>query len=239
MSMKTTIISIVFVAATTLFCLPVLSQITGAHPQHEVEYQEDIKYKDFRFALGGGYALRAGSVQKLNNKVLDDMSAKLRHGFTVDADAQYFFKKSWGLGLNANMGSFSTSGGNFKIPGVEGTVNDYKETQRLIYIGPSFASRMESDKFILLVTIGFGGVYYTDDMIINGVELNLNQTTFGTNISISGEYKLNNKMGLGLKVSSTAASIDSMNFQGQKIETEEKVSASNFAASVFLSFRSW
>ena len=47
MSMKTTIISIVFVAATTLFCLPVLSQITGANPQHEVEYQEDIKYKEF------------------------------------------------------------------------------------------------------------------------------------------------------------------------------------------------
>lgn len=237
--MKTNIISIVFVAVTTLFCLPVSAQIDATVSQYEVAYKQDIKYKDFRFALGGGYALRAGNVQKINDKVIDDMSAKLRHGFTVDADAQYFFNQTWGVGLNANMGSFSTSGGNFKIPGVEGTINDYKETQRLIYVGPSFASRMESDKFILLVTIGFGGVYYMDDMNINGVELNLNQTTFGTNISISGEYKLNNKLGLGLKVSSTAASIDSMNFQGQKIETEEKVSASNFAASVFLSFRSW
>ena len=237
--MKTNIISLILVAASTLFCLPVFSQINNANPQREVEYQQDYKYKDFRFAVGGGYAYRVGTIEKTNDRIIDDMNKKLRHGFTIDTDAQYFFKETWGLGLNANMSSFSTSGSGFSIPDLEGTIQSYDETQRVIYVGPSFAMRLETGKFLLLGTIGAGAIFYADNMTINGVEVNGTKTTFGTNISLSGEYKMNNKMGVGLKLSSTGGSVDSINFQGQKIDSEEVISLDNIGVSIFLSFRSW
>lgn len=237
--MKTNIISLIFVAVATLFCLPVFSQINEATPQREVEYQQDYKYRDFRFAVGGGYAYRVGTIEKSNDRIIDDMNKKLRHGFTIDTDAQYFFKETWGLGLNANMSSFSTSGSGFTIPDLEGTINSYDETQRVIYVGPSFAMRLVTGKFLLLGTIGVGAIFYADNMTINGVEVNGTKTTFGTNISLSGEYKMNNKMGIGLKLSSTGGSIDSMNFQGQKFDSDETISLDNIGVSIFLSFRSW
>lgn len=237
--MKTNIISLVLVAVATLFCLPVFSQINDATPQREVEYQQDYKYRDFRFAIGGGYAYRVGTVEKTSDRIIDDMNKKLQHGFTIDTDVQYFFKETWGLGLNANMSSFSTSGSGFTIPDVEGTVHSYDETQRIIYVGPSFATRLETDKFLLLATIGLGPIFYADNMTINGIEVNGTKTTFGTNISLSGEYKMKNKMGIGLKLSSTGGSIDSMNFQGQKFDSDEAISLANIGVSIFLSFRSW
>ncbi len=237
--MKTNIISLVLVAVATLYCLPVFSQINDATPQREVEYLQDYKYKDFRFAVGGGYAYRVGTIKKTNDRIIDDMNKKLRHGFTIDTDAQYFFKETWGLGLNANMSSFSTSGSGFTIPDVEGTVNSYDETQRIIYVGPTYALRMETGKFFLLGTIGFGPIFFMDNMTINGIEVNGTRTSFGTNISLSGEYKMSNKMALGLKLSSTGGSIDSMNVQGQSFDSDEVISLANIGVSIFLSFRSW
>ena len=238
--MKTKIISIVFVALTTLFGMPAFSQITDVNPQHEVEYQEDLKIKDFRFAIAGGYAYRVGSIDKTNEQIIIDMSKELRNGYTIDADAQYFFKETWGIGLNANMASFSTSvNGSFTMPGIDGTINSYIESQRVLYVGPSFATRLESEKFLLLASIGVGPIFFMDNITINGLEFNGKQTTLGTNITLSGEYKLNNKMGLGLKLSSTGGKIDSVNLNGQNVKTVEDVSLANFTASVFLSFRTW
>lgn len=236
--MKTNIISLVFVAVATLFCVPIFSQINDATPQREVEYQQDYKYKDFRLAVGGGYAYGLGSIDKTDNTAIDDMGEKLRHGYVIDADAQYFFKQAWGLGINANMCVASTSGGGFTIPDV-GTINSYKETQRILYVGPSFNSRNETDKFLLITSIGLGPLFFMNNININGVEGNGNQTTLGINVGVSGEYKMNNKVGLGLKLAYTSGSIDSVNFEGQKIDAGKSSSISHLTASLFLSFRSW
>lgn len=240
--MKKNLITIAFMAMVVLFCLPGYSQITDATPQHEVEYEQDakIKYKDFRFAVGGGYAYSVGKIEKTNNQVIDDMNKKLHHGFTVDGDAQYFFKETWGIGLNANMSSFSTSASSsFTMPDVEGTISSYNESQRTIYVGPSFVTRHETDKFLLIGSVGFGPIFFMDNASINGIEVNGTQTTLGTNISLSGEYKMSNKMGLGLKLSSTGGTINSLNFNGQNIKSKEPLSLANVTASLFLSFRSW
>ncbi|MDD2476490.1 MAG: outer membrane beta-barrel protein [Dysgonamonadaceae bacterium] len=237
--MKTNIISIVILAVTTLFCLPAFSQITDATLQHAVEYQEDIKYKDFRFAVGGGYAYRVGTVERTNDQVIDDMNKKLRNGFTIDADAQYFFKRTWGLGLNANMSSFSTSGSGFTIPDFDGPIRSYDETKRIIYIGPTYALRHETDKFLLIGTIGLGPIFYADNMTINGVEVNGTQTGLGTNISLAGEYKMSNTLGLGIKLSSTGGSIESLTINGQNVKADQVIGLSNIGVSLYLSFRSW
>ena len=59
------------------------------------------------------------------------------------------------------------------------------------------------------------------------------------NAGLAGEYKLNARTGVGLKLSYTIGSINSLNFEGQNLESEETMSISNLMATVFLSFRSW
>lgn len=237
--MKTT--TIVAAVAAILFTPPLLAQENDSTftTKYEVEYQIPESYKDFRISFGGGYAYRLGKVEKTGVPAIDDLNKQLRHGFNIDADAQYFFKESWGLGLNANYCSSSTSGNNITLPDMDQTVSSYEETQSMLFVGPSFVGRNEFSQFLLVSSVGIGPLFYTDNITVNGVTGKGTKTTLGVNAGIAGEYKLNAKTGLGLKLSYTIGSINSMSFEGQNIESEETVSISNLMATVFLSFRSW
>lgn len=229
-----------FIALTAaIICISAVSPATAQQATpYQAEYQTPQNYNHFRFAVGGGYAFRLGKVEKTGNAALDDMNKKLRHGFTVDADAQYFFKEGWGLGVNANYCSASTSGNNITLPGLNQSVN-YKETQRIFYVGPSFVGRNESEKFLLVTNVGVGPLFFHADMNYSGQNITGNKTTLGVNAGIAGEYKVNGKTGVGLKLSYVVGTIDNLNVEGQNVKPEEKISVSNLMATVFVSFRSW
>jgi len=238
--MKTTAI-FAAMAAAVLFTKPLLAQENDEPTStvYEVEYQIPVSYKDFRIAIGGGYAYRLGEIEKTGDSKIDDLNKQLRHGYTIDADAQYFFKEGWGLGLNANYCSSNTSGSNIDIPGFDRTIGSYKESQNVLFVGPSFAGRNKSEKFLLISSIAIGPLFYMDKMTFDGVAVDGNKTTFGLNAGVSGEYKLNDKTGVGLKLSYTLGTINSVNFEGQNIESDEKISISNLMVTAFLSFRTW
>ena len=231
---------IYFIAlAATIICVSAISSVTAQQATaYEVEYQTPESYKDFRFAIGGGYAYRLGKTEKTGNTALDDMNKKLRHGFAVDADAQYFLKETWGLGLNANYCSASTSGNNITISGIDQSVN-YKETQSFLYFGPSLVGRKESAKFLLISNFGVGALFFNSDMNLSGRNLTGKKTTLGINTGVAGEYKVSSRTGIGLKLSYVMGTIDSINVEGQNVKSEEKISVSNLMATVFVSFRSW
>lgn len=207
--------------------------------EYEVEYQTPAEIRDFRIAVGGGYAYRLGRLEKTGDAGIDDLNKKLMHGFNVDADAQYFFKETWGLGLNANLCSTSTSGGGFTNPADGQMINNYRETQRFLFAGPSFATRAESEKFLLVSSIGIGPLFFMNDITVNGIVGNGSRTTVGFNLGVAGEYKLNHKTGLGLKLSYTLGTINSVNLEGTNIKYDEPVSVSNLMVTAFLSFRTW
>ncbi|RNC63890.1 outer membrane beta-barrel protein [Proteiniphilum sp. X52] len=225
--------------AAAFICASAVSSATAQQATpYEVEHQTPGNYKDFRFAIGGGYAYRLGKVAKTGDSKIDDMNKKLRHGFTIDADGQYFFKESWGLGLNANYCSANTSGDNITLLGIDRSVN-YKETQSFLYVGPSFVARNESEKFLLVTHFGIGPLFFNSDMNLSGVNVNGRKTTVGINAGIAGEYKLSAKTGVGLKLSYVMGTIESLNVEGQNYKSDEKISVSNLMATVFVSFRSW
>jgi opacity protein-like surface antigen len=230
-----------FIAVVALaFCVSAISPVTAQQASsYETEDQPFSSYKDFRVAVGGGYAYRLGKIEETSNPEIDDMNKKLRNGYVIDAEAQYFFRESWGVGLNANLCTASTSGSGFTLPGLDQTIDSYDETQRCLYVGPAFAARSESDRFLLVTSIGIGPLVFMDDITIDGVEMSGNKTTVGINAGFSGEYKMNNRMGLGLKLSYTMGTINSINFEGQNIPSDEKINVSNLIFTVFLSFRSW
>lgn len=228
----------ILLAAAVIFGLSPLTAFAQEQTSYEVEYQTAPRYKDFRFSVGGGYAFRLGKVEKTGDTKIDDLNKKLRHGYTLDADAQYFFKESWGLGLNVNFCSSSTSGNNIDFPD-DVYANSYKESQNVLFAGPSFAGRSETDKFLLVSSFAVGPMFYMDRMTIDGRVIDGKATTVGFNAGVAGEYKLNAKTGIGLKLSYTLGTINSINLEGQNVEYKEPASISNLMATVFVSFRSW
>lgn len=227
------------VLATAMTGMLALASATAQQStSRDTEYISAQSYKDFRLSVGGGYAFRLGKVQKTGDPKVDDMSRKLRHGFTVDADAQYFFKESWGLGLNVNYCSSPTSGENVDIPNFR-HANKYKESQNTLFAGPSYVARSESSKFLLVTSIAIGPLYYMDKINIDGIDSSMSSTTFGVNAGLAGEYKLNDKTGLGLKLSYTLGSINSLKAGGQTVKLDEPISVSNLMATAFISFRTW
>lgn len=93
MSMKTNIISNIFMVVLMLFCLPVFSQ------NDDITLEKLMKTNNLRFAVGGGYAFK---LEKPN----DTGNRKSTNGLILDADGQYFFNDSWGLRLNSNVHAF-------------------------------------------------------------------------------------------------------------------------------------
>lgn len=237
--MKTNYSSALIIAVVCTFLAFSATALGQETAQSKVEYEVVESYKDFRFSLGGGYALRLGKIYDSGDAKLNEMSKKLRHGYTVDADAQYFFKESWGLGINANWVASNTSGSDVTLPGVDRTINNYEETQNMLFVGPSYASRNETDKFLLVTTLSVGPLFYLDRMTLDGVAVDAKKTTLGVNAGIAGEYKLNATTGLGLKLSYTLGSINSVNIEGQNVDMDEKINVSNLMITAFISFRSW
>lgn len=227
------------ISITAFFLAAALRSANAQQPtDYGVEDQAPGNYKDFRFAIGGGYAYRLGKDEKTGDAGLDNMSKELRHGFAIDAEAQYFFKDTWGLGLNANFCSANGSAGNVQFPDLDHAVN-YKETQNIIYFGPSFVSRNETEKFLFISHIGFGPVFFNVDMNYSGQSITGNKATLGVNAGIAGEYRINNKTGLGLKLSYVTGSIDKINIENSNVEMENNISLSNLMVTLFLSFRTW
>lgn len=224
---------------TTFICTSALSTaVAQQETPYPIEHRTPQSYKDFRFAIGGGYAFRLGKTQDAGDAKLNKLNRQLRHGFTVDADAQYFFKESWGIGLNANYCSAKASDNNITLPNTAQSVN-YKETQGLLYFGPSLVGRNETSKFLLVTNFGIGPLFFNSDMNISGINKNGTQTTIGINAGIAGEYKVSSKTGIGVKLSYVLGNINSINVDGTNIKSNEKMSVSNLIFTAFISFRSW
>lgn len=222
--------------ATVIIFLLAVPPVTAQQNTMPEEESMALKgYKDLRFAIGGGYASRIGKIEKTGDSKIDDLSKKLRNGFSIDAEGQYFFKEKWGLGLNVNYCSSSTSGNNIDFPNVDRTIVNYRESQHFLFAGPSYAVRAESSKFLLIASVAIGPLFYINSATLDGMAFNGNETVLGSHLGITGEYKLNEKTGVGLKISYTEGVIDTVDMNNKEI----KFSATNFIASAFISFRTW
>ena len=232
--MKTKLLFIIIGFIGLLFSISINAQenSTDQEPtQGETVYDVKNNYKDFRFAIGGGYAHRLGKILDSGDKKTDDLSRDLRGGFNIDAEIQYFFKEAWGLGLNINYASASVSGTDVYIPGA-GTFKNFKETNRFIYVGPMFSTRYEFNQFLLILNVGIGPMFFNVKDSGDLIENSITKVAFASQVSASIEYKINNSIGIGLKTGFVGGSV--------KIDgLEDRISASNFIIGGFISFRSW
>lgn len=191
---------------------------------------ENENYKNLRFTVGGGYAYWLGKLMKTGDGKLDDFSSGLRNGYNLDVEAQYFFKEHLGIGLNASYIKQSNSeSGTLNIPDV-GPVDNYKESNKLIYVGASCVLRFENEKWGFYASAGFGPIFYTNTGEIPTMQISISKTAFGSYIGVAGEHRFNHNVGAGLKIAATSGTL--------KIDgLDDRLSVSNLMITGFISFR--
>lgn len=194
---------------------------------------EMITYRDFRFTIGGGYARRLGEIMQSGNTDIDKLTEGLKNGYNIDVEAQYFFKEHWGLGLNFYYNRQSSSSNDILIGDI--MIRDAKENIGFTYIGPTFNMRYNlGSAFTLYMNLGLGALFYRDEAILDGGGYSYNKTVLGSYASISGDYKFNQNIGAGLKLSVGGGSISGEEFGMDK---KDRMSLSNFMVTAYISFR--
>lgn len=181
----------------------------------------DEPYKKFRFSIGGGYASRTGEKLKTDDTEFNKLNDDLSSGYNLEANAQYFFNKYLGVGLNFNMVRTS------------GKISTYKENNSFIFVGPTIIYHYDYKKWLFTSDLGFGPLFYTASYKLNSNAStgHLNMTTMGGVFGISGEYKIAENWGAGLRLSATGGSKKIGDY------SDDRLSMSSYLITAFISFR--
>jgi hypothetical protein len=183
---------------------------------------------DLRLTIGGGYAYRLGKAPKTGTWV-DRFEDNARGGLHIEVEAQKYLWGDLGLGLNIYYVY-----GNHSAKNVATGINYAEETNTFLYFGPSFAARFGSDRWKGYASYGLGLVFFNNSNSTVGSQHSdgsAGKVGFGMDTSISGEYRVNPKLGVGLKLSVTNATTDGADF-----DMDERLSLSNFLIGGFISF---
>lgn len=214
------------------------SAIAQKSPEGRGIHRDAVSSGAWRIAFGGGGVFRLGGCAKEKDAGLDKFARKFSRGFGIDGDIQYFFKEKWGLGINANYVRMHSSDRYAPVPKLGGLGN-ITETQDVFYIGPAFVSRLDTEKFLLVGSCGAGIFRFVDKMRVEAISIREAKFAVGLNLGISGEYKVTESSGLGLKLSYTLGSVSSNRLQPVLNDEVKRFISSNLMITAFYSLRLW
>jgi len=195
------------------------------------------KISRFRWAFSFGYANRWGKdPESSGNTNFESLLKKLRNGLSWENEIQYYFNQGHGIALNISGVHTSASERGVNIPGY-GHAYQCKIKQQIIYIGPAWAIRHETDKFLYSGSVSLGPLFCTETLMPDNFVLKMTAVSFGMNCSIGGEYILSPNWGLGLKFGYTIGTASNFDIGGQTVSIYEPVSLSSLYIAMYFSFR--
>jgi hypothetical protein len=196
------------------------------------------KKTGFRWSFSFGYANRWGKdPESSGNAQYDQLSKKLRNGFSWESEIQHYFNKGNGIALNISGVHTSASEQNVYVPEY-GQANQCKLKQQIIYIGPAWATRYEADKFLFSGCVSLGPLFYAETLMPDHFSAKMTAVSFGMNYGIGGEYKLSSDCALGLKIGYTIGTASNFKIGGQTLKSDEPISLSSLFITMYFSFRS-
>ena len=193
-------------------------------------------FSRFRLALALGYANRLGEDVSSGNAQFDRLYNKIDNCFSWGAEIQYYFNSGNGIALNVHGVYSSASARNLYVPEY-GQASQCRVAQQIIFVGPAWATRFETDQFLFSGSISLGPIFYAESLMPDRYQAKVTTVSFGMNCGIGGEYKLSPDWAMGLKVGYTMGAASEFKMNGQTIKTEEPISLSSLFISTYLSFR--
>ena len=194
------------------------------------------KYTQFRWSFAPGYARRMGKNPESSGSA-QQLYKKLDNCFSWETEIQYYFNRKNGIALNINGVHSSASERNVHIPGY-GTASKCEAKQQVIYVGPAWAVRHETDDFLLSGCISLGPIFYSESLMPDNKQMKGTAASLGMNCGIGGEAKLSPEWALGMKIGYTLGTASNVKVGGQTVKLDDPVSLSSFFIAAYFSFRS-
>ncbi|NML39500.1 porin family protein [Chitinophaga sp. G-6-1-13] len=206
---------------------------------------QDKEAPRFRIAAHGGYSYRIGKVPTSFSGEARDYMKKLKSGFNVGADVQYYFNDEWGVGVKYLRFQASGSG---VIPAE--TPNGRMRTNVLdniaiSFYGAAFCGRVYTKKdysqaFLISALLGYmryrdnGGVYTYPVMIKGGA--------LGTGLDVGYDIRIARKLYAGAQLSYLAGTLGRVTIEQpnmtetRELKDDQKEDLSHLSLSVGLRF---
>lgn len=162
----------------------------------------------WRFGLDGGGSMQTGKYSANNYPYKESKNYldKLRWGYTIGAQGDYFFSDMFGLGLKYNIFMASNSINNvFLNDSVYGNIEDRISVN---FLGPEFTLKItpRKHKTSYLTTLAFGLLSYRNySTKINSATIN--RTTFGVNLTFGPEFMVTDHFVLAPEASLVIGSV--------------------------------
>jgi len=191
----------------------------------------------FRWSFSSGYANRLGKdVESSGYAQLDRLYKNLRNCFSWETEIQYYFNEGNGIALNISGVCSESSDRNVDVPDY-GQASQCKVKQQIIYIGPAWATRYETDHFLFSGSLSLGPLFYAESLIPDNYTVKMTTVALGMNCGVGGEYKLSSNWAIGLKIGYTEGRASNFKMGGQTFNTEEPVNLSSLFIAAYFSFR--
>ncbi len=212
--------------------------ITQSIVAQDFSFRRKKKYEQsLRLTTAAGYAYRLGKVYESGYSDIDQLSEDIRSGLNLDCELQYFFHKTYGLGLIVNYVRQSVSGKNITIPYIFYPINLYKESQGITFVGPAFIFHNETENWLCTLSAGVGPIFLYDKMQVNDIKLIGTSVNCGIHTNIGLQYKFSYDFAAGLKFSITGGYANSINIEGEQYDFSVPFSLANIMLSANCSFR--
>lgn len=216
---------------------------TQSEVPHTVYTSNAERKNSYRITIDGGWAHRLGKLPEASSSETNDYLKKLKNGGNIGLSAQYFWNKSFGVGLEYSLFKTSYSSDNMHIPNV-GT-GYIKDNIFIHFTGATFNICVPSkhNNNALFMAIGFGYLGYKDKGTIKTESLNITGSTVGALYSLGYDFGLSSKMSLGIKLSLIAGTLDKIKYSSgpysktMELEDDERESLSQLNISIGLRFR--
>jgi len=221
-----------------------MSNVEIIHPT-----KEKLNYTTFRWTFSSGYAKRLSKEPELRgelsgNKNYGALFENLINGFSWGTEMQYFFNKNSGLSLNVNGVHASTEqSGTTTIPKAYRYIfYDLKIRQRMIYIGPGWTNKLETQNFLFTSNLSLGLLIIAEKHWPVGTEVRSMEeirrtVSGGIHCGIGSEYKVSSNSAIGLKVGTTLDSVSLFNLGDINFKPLLPVSWSSLVVTAYISFR--
>nr|WP_295870697.1 outer membrane beta-barrel protein [uncultured Chitinophaga sp.] len=179
----------------------------------------------FRVVVNGGYSYRIGKLPSGFSEETRDYMKKLKSGFNIGADVQYYFNDSWGIGLKYLR--FQASG-SAVIP-VQ-TPTDYgravtSDNIGISFYGPTFLGRIYTTKdnsqaFIIGASLGY--MRYRDNGKVADYGVVITGGSLGSGVDVGYDIRIARKLYAGAQFSYLAGNLHKYTIrQGNQTTTRD------------------
>ena len=190
-----------------------------------IEYLAAREYPKFRIAIRGGYSyLFAKIPPNLEDNAVDYFKS-LKSGFHFGADVNYFFNKTFGIGLKFSLFKTKANGQNILFDDGQGgsfRVN-ISDDRTDFLVGPSFIVRVlapvTKNAFIAGATMGYFS--YNDNVLIGNIPAIVKGSTLGMVLDLGYDLRLSDDFSLLFAMSVTLGGLTVATINGQTIELPE------------------